>query len=64
MERRFNWVLVLVVLVSLCVGGWTVVAQRERTSPTQWEYTVKHSGNTDKTPGILNELGAQGWETR
>ncbi|MCI0338941.1 MAG: DUF4177 domain-containing protein [Acidobacteria bacterium] len=62
MRLRINWVLVLLVVVAMFVCGWTALGQRQVVTPTQWEYTVKHTGTIEKTPTVLNELGAQGWE--
>jgi hypothetical protein len=65
MKLRSNWVLVLVVLVAMCVCGWTALAQRQGAASMQWEYTVTHvtpSNSIEKPPAVLNELGMQGWE--
>lgn len=63
MKSRYASVFAIVMLLAMCVGGWTVLGQRESVTSTQWEYTVKHNGNTtEKTPAILNGFGMQGWE--
>ena len=62
MKLRSNWVLVLVVLVTMCVCGWTALAQRQGAASMQWEYTMKYTDSSEKAPTVLNELGMQGWE--
>lgn len=59
MKSRFNLV-VLVVLVAICMWGWTALGQRQATASIQWEYAVRSVNPA--APLILNELGVQGWE--
>jgi hypothetical protein len=61
MKLRTSLALFLIV-VSICAFGWTVLGQRQGSTPTQWEYTVKHTSTIEQTPADFSELGAQGWE--
>jgi len=61
MKSRFNLV-VLVVLVAMCMGGWTALGRRQSATPIQWEYTVKTVALTTELSTILNEYGLAGWE--
>jgi hypothetical protein len=62
MRLRINWLLVALVLVIACTYNWTALGQRQSSTSTQWEYTVKHQQSVGLAPNIFNELGTQGWE--
>ena len=61
MKKRV--LLSLVIVVLLCVVGWTSYAQRRGPERTVWEYksiaSYQIGFRGDET---LNQLGAQGWE--
>src|SRR5262249_31289363 len=61
MKSRFNLV-VLVVLVAMCMWGWTALGQRQSATSIQWEYAATYVQNGASGPALLNEFGAQGWE--
>ena len=62
MKLRANWFLVILVLIAICVSGWTSLEARQGTTSTQWEYTLIYLHTDEEAPARLNEQGMQGWE--
>jgi hypothetical protein len=55
-------VLVLVVS-SVWVTGWTAYSQKTDSPKTTWEYKVVVSGHSEYKAGVdFDKFGAQGWE--
>ena len=50
----------LLIVVSVCVMGWTTLGQRQSSSTIQWEYATRHKGDNELAG--FKELGSQGWE--
>lgn len=63
MKLRFNRIVALLILVAMCLYGWTALGQRQGVVSPQWEYTTKLApGAPEDSPTIFAELGSQGWE--
>lgn len=60
MRSRVKWILLSLVVVSLCLVGWTGYEQKRngKSAAPAWEYKIVNG----VTEAQLNELGAQGWE--
>lgn len=63
MKLKAHWILILIILVSIGLFGWT--QQGHSSSNPLWEYKVVSFNLAEHGPSVekaLNELGAQGWE--
>jgi hypothetical protein len=60
MTKRLWWTLILVVVASLCLAGWTNGANTS--SKVSWEYKVLSTYVTPPEITQLNDAGAEGWE--
>jgi hypothetical protein len=62
-EVRITQGFVFLVLLILCLGGWTVFGQKQEGAQVQWEYLVTRTSLPyENTTGDFNKLGSQGWE--
>jgi hypothetical protein len=59
MKTKHAWL--LATIVTLCLLGFNIHAQKQSTARTNWEYksVVSTSASLEY---VLNDLGAQGWE--
>lgn len=63
MKPRTNWPIVIVMLLAMSMGAWSVFGKQQTTVSNQWEYTIRVIGNPEgDAPTTLNRLGAEGWE--
>jgi hypothetical protein len=56
--------LVLVLVVGMCLAGWTAHAKLHRNTPERqtWEYTQMEFDVGFQSTPEFNQLGAQAWE--
>ena len=59
MKTRYPWL--LAIILTLCLLGLTIHAQKQTSGHTTWEYKSVFSTSGD-LGYVLNDLGGQGWE--
>jgi hypothetical protein len=59
MKPKYGWIVALILM--LCCLGFTIKAQKETSSRSNWEYRSVFSTSAD-VAYVLNSLGDQGWE--